>query len=98
MKYALLGICMFLTACTTPPPLIKVETKEVQVIVTQPYPPVATLPRPTLEITKIREGQSPGAVVQAYQITIQQLINFVEQLETQIAGVNKTASQTPIAK
>jgi hypothetical protein len=83
---------VLLTGCATcPDPVIKVETKEVKVLVSQPYPPIPAIAHPELEISKIKPGDPPGVVAQAYQLTVMQLLNLVEQLETQIAGVNKNA-------
>jgi PBP1b-binding outer membrane lipoprotein LpoB len=90
MKYGII-LALLLTGCASTTPMIKVEPKEVQVLVYQPYPQIPVLPHPVLEITKITDGQAPGTVVQAYQITIQQLLNLVAELETQISGVNKNA-------
>lgn len=87
------AICLtgLLVGCSTP--FIRIETREVQTVVTQPYPPIAVLPHPVLDIHNLPEGASPGVVAQAYQITVQQLLNLVEQLEAQIAGVNKNAAK-----
>jgi len=89
VKYVVLLAAIVLTGCaTTSEPLIKIETREVKVPVIQPYPPVAVIPHPTLEITKITDTTPPGIVAQSYQVTVQQLLNHVEQLETQIKGIN----------
>ena len=92
-KSQILTMALVLAGCASTDPMIKVETKEVKVLVTQPYPPIAVIPHPVLEITKIDATTPPGVVAQAYQITVQQLLNLVDQLETQINGVNKNASE-----
>lgn len=91
MKYLLLALLLTGCACPKQEPIIQVVTKEVQVMVDQPYPKIPDIAHPVLEITKIAPGQPPGTIVQAYQVTVQQLLNLVEQLEAQIAGVNKNA-------
>lgn len=95
MKYsiALVISIALLAGCASTTPMIKVETKEVQVLVVAPYPAIEVLPHPVLEISKLPDGAAPGVVAQAYQITVQQLLNLVDQLETQISGVNKNASK-----
>ena len=96
MKFAILLVSVALAGCaSTPTPLIKVETQEVKVLVTQPYPPIDPIPHPTLEITKIDSTTLPGVVSQSYVITVQQLLNHVLQLETQIKGVNDARTANP---
>jgi PBP1b-binding outer membrane lipoprotein LpoB len=96
MKYIIIAVALALAGCaTTPAPMIQVETKEVKVLVTQPYPPIAAIPHPVLEISKIDATTPPGVVAQAYQITVQQLLNLVDQLETQITGVNNARQTSP---
>lgn len=94
MKYLIIIAALLAGCASTPEPMIKVETKEVKVLVTQSYPPIATIPHPVLDITKLKDGDAPGVVAQAYEVTVQQLLDLVNQLETQIAGVNKNANQT----
>ncbi len=85
-------LTLVLTACGTTEPMIKVETRDVKTIVVQPYPPVAELPHPVLEITKLKNDDAPGVVVQAYQLTIEQLLLHIQQLDTQIKGINNARS------
>ena len=91
MKLLTFALAAALTGCAATTPMIKVEPKEVQVVVSQPYPRVEVLPHPVLDISKLKDGDSPGVVAQAYQVTVQQLLNLIAQLETQIAGINKNA-------
>jgi uncharacterized protein YcfL len=95
MKYTIVAVAFALVGCSSTPPMIKVETKEVKVLVTQPYPPITLVPHPVLEISKIDTTTPPGVVAQAYQITIQQLLNLVNQLETEINGVNNARQPSP---
>jgi LPS O-antigen subunit length determinant protein (WzzB/FepE family) len=95
MKYIIIAVALALAGCASTTPMIKVETKEVKVLVTQPYPEIAAIPHPVLEISKIDAATPPGTVAQAYQITVQQLLNLVDQLETQIKGVNDARQTSP---
>jgi len=96
MNYLIVAVALVLTGCQTcPAPMIQVETHEVKVLVQQPYPLISTIPHPVLEITKLDTTVPPGVVVQAYQITVQQLLNLVDQLETEITGVNNARQPSP---
>jgi hypothetical protein len=88
MKYVLLVSVFVLAACSSPAPLVKIETVEVKVPVVQPYPPIASISRPTLELSKLTDATSPGVVAQSYKIAVQQLLEYAQQLETLIKGVN----------
>jgi hypothetical protein len=95
MKYILLAFVLALVGCSSPAPLVKVETVEVKVPVVQPYPPITSIPRPTLEISKITDATPPGVVAQSYKITVQQLLDYAQQLETLIKGVNDARQASP---
>lgn len=95
MKYIVLASVLVLAACSSPPPVIKVETIEVKVPVVQPYPPITPVPRPTLELTKITDATPPGVVAQSYKIAVQQLLDYAQQLETLIKGVNDARQASP---
>lgn len=95
MKYILLASTLVLASCTSPPPVIKVETIEVKVPVVQPYPLITPPSRPTLELTKIIDTTLPGVVAQSYKITVQQLLDYAQQLETLIKGVNDARQASP---
>lgn len=95
MKYILLASVFALAACSSPAPLAKIETVEVKVPVVQPYPPIDTIPRPTLELSKITDTTPPGVVAQSYKIAVQQLLDYAQQLETLIKGVNDARQASP---
>lgn len=95
MRYIILASVLVLVACSSPPPVIKVETIEVKVPVVQPYPPIIPVPHPTLELTKIVDATPPGVVAQSYKISIQQLLDYAQQLETLIKGVNDARQASP---
>lgn len=87
--------CLALSACgsTRIAPAVKVEPVEVKTVVTMPYPAIEVLPRPTLEIRSITDSTPRGRIVQAYQITVQQLLDYATRLEMQIEGINKNAAK-----
>lgn len=97
VKYTLIVAALLLAGCasTKTEPIIKIETREVKVPIVQPYPPVAVVPHPDLEITKIDNTTPPGVVAQSYVVTIQQLLNHIQQLETQIKGINDARQASP---
>lgn len=85
IKAVALTLLLAIAGCSTTSPAI-IETKIVEVPVAVPIN-VTIPPRPVLEIDKLTPTDSPGVVVRAYLITVEQLVVHAAELEALLHSI-----------